>query len=248
MSDITSGSTDNLNIPDKANLPVHVAVIMDGNGRWAKNQGMIRSKGHLEGLKSAKKIAEAAADLGIKYLTLYVFSTENWKRTEQEVGFLMDLIRKHLLNEFDFYKSHHIRIKHIGDINGLPKDIQQELISAMNDTKDFTDGLTLTLAINYGGRDEILRAIKKLNSENKDLSTLDENQLAQSFDIPSLPDVDLLIRTGGEKRLSNFLLWNSAYAELLFTDTLWPDYNKKEFYDNIIEYQKRTRRFGAVPV
>lgn len=248
MSDITTCSTDNLNIPDRANLPQHVAIIMDGNGRWAQKRGMIRSKGHLEGLTSAKKIAEAAADLGIKYLTLYVFSTENWKRTEQEVGFLMDLIRKHLLNEFEFYKSHHIKIEHLGDINGLPKDIQQELISAKNDTKDFADGLTLTLAINYGGRDELIRAVKKMASEGKDFGTLEEKDFAQNFDIPSLPDVDLLIRTGGEKRLSNFLMWNSAYAELLFTDTLWPDYNKNEFYDNIIEYQKRTRRFGAVPV
>lgn len=233
---------------DKANLPQHVAIIMDGNGRWAQNRGLVRSKGHLEGLTSAKKIAEAAADLGIKFLTLYVFSTENWKRTEQEVGFLMNLIREHLRNEFEFYKSHHIKIEHIGDLSGLPNDIQTEILSAKKDTENFTDGLTLTLAINYGGRDEIIRGVKKIVSENLKIDDINEETISSHFDIPSLPDVDLLIRTGGEKRLSNYLLWHASYAELVFSETLWPDYNKNEFYDNIIEYQKRTRRFGAVPV
>lgn len=233
--------------PDRANLPEHVAIIMDGNGRWALKRGLARSKGHFEGISSAKKIAEAAADLGIKYLTLYVFSTENWKRTEQEVGFLMNLIREHLRNEFEFYKAHHIRIEHTGNLAGLPQDIQTEIIKAKEDTADF-DGLTLTLAINYGGRDEIIRGIKKLSESNTDFSQLDEKILSESFDIPSLPDVDLLIRTGGEMRLSNFLLWHASYAELIFSDTLWPDYSKNEFYEDIVIFQKRTRRFGAVPV
>lgn len=219
---------------------------MDGNGRWAQKRGLVRSKGHLEGLSSAKKIAEAAADIGIKYLTLYVFSTENWKRTEQEVGFLMNLIREHLRNEFEFYKSHHIKIEHIGDLSGLPPDIQSEIISAKKDTESFTDGLTLSLAINYGGRDEIIRGVKKIISQNLSIEDITEKTISSNFDIPSLPDVDLLIRTGGEKRLSNYLLWHASYAELVFSETLWPDYNKNEFYDNIIQYQKRTRRFGAV--
>src|SRR5574344_551665 len=231
--------------PDVSNLPLHVGIIMDGNGRWAKQRNLPRSMGHHEGLETAKKIAAAAADLGLKYLTLYIFSTENWKRTEQEVGYLMNLIRDHLRNEFEFYKSHHIKIEHIGNLAGLPPDIQQDIIKAKAETASFT-GLTLVLAINYGGRDEIVRGIQKLLTD--DASTVTEQSLSENFDIPSLPDLDLLIRTGGEKRLSNFLLWHSAYAELLFTDTLWPDYNKEELYSDIVEFQKRTRRFGAVPV
>jgi len=231
--------------PDVNNLPVHVGIIMDGNGRWAKNRNLVRSMGHHEGLETAKRIAAAAADLGLKYLTLYIFSTENWKRTEQEVGYLMNLIRDHLRSEFAFYKSHHIRIEHIGNLDGLPKDIQTDIKNAKAETAAFT-GLTLVLAINYGGRDEIVRGVQKLVQEGATQVT--EDTLSRSFDIPELPDLDLLIRTGGEKRLSNFLLWHSAYAELLFTDTLWPDYNKEELYKDIVEFQKRTRRFGAVPV
>ena len=233
--------------PDVSNLPVHVGIIMDGNGRWAKNRNLPRSMGHHEGLETAKKIAAAAADLGLKYLTLYIFSTENWKRTEQEVGYLMNLIRNHLRSEFEFYKSHHIKIDHIGNLAGLPKDIQDDIIKAKAETATFT-GLTLVLAINYGGRDEIVRGVQKLIANGTKPEAVTEESLAASFDIPTLPDLDLLIRTGGEKRLSNFLLWHSAYAELLFTDTLWPDYNKEELYKDIIEFQKRTRRFGAVPV
>lgn len=228
-------------------LPVHVALIMDGNGRWAKQKGSVRTKGHEEGLKRAKEIAKAAADLGLKYVTLYVFSTENWKRTEQEVGFLMNLIHVHLLKELQFYKDNQMKVRLIGDINGLPKNIQNDILEAENATKDFT-GLTLNLAINYGGRDEIVRSIKKIIDNKAASSDITEETISANFDIPELPDVDLLIRTGGEKRLSNYLMWHSAYAELLFTDTLWPDYHKDEFYQNIAEFQNRTRRFGAVPV
>ncbi len=228
-------------------LPVHVALIMDGNGRWAKQKGSVRTKGHEEGLKRAKEIAKAAADLGLKYVTLYVFSTENWKRTEQEVGFLMNLIHVHLLKELQFYKDNQMKVRLIGDINGLPKNIQNDILEAENATKDFT-GLTLNLAINYGGRDEIVRSIKKIIDNKTASSDITEETISANFDIPELPDVDLLIRTGGEKRLSNYLMWHSAYAELLFTDTLWPDYHKDEFYQNIAEFQNRTRRFGAVPV
>jgi|SRR5574344_883686 undecaprenyl diphosphate synthase len=233
--------------PDVSNLPLHVGIIMDGNGRWAKQRNLPRSMGHHEGLETAKKIAAAAADLGLKYLTLYIFSTENWKRTEQEVGYLMNLIRDHLRSEFEFYKSHHIKIEHIGNLSGLPKDIQEDILRAKAETASFT-GLTLVLAINYGGRDEILRGVQKLIANGTSPDAVTEESLSRSLDIPSLPDLDLLIRTGGEKRLSNFLLWHSAYAELLFTETLWPDYNKEELYKDIVEFQKRTRRFGAVPV
>lgn len=230
----------------KANvLPTHVALIMDGNGRWAKNKGLPRTTGHKEGLSSAKKIVAAAAKLGIKYVTLYTFSTENWKRAQEEVGYLMTLIKGHLRAEFQFYKNNGIKIEHIGDLSGLPKDVQAEIIKAKEETKDFT-GTTCILAINYGSRDEIVRAVKKL-IENKQVSSLiTEQELSNQLDLPFVPDVDLMIRTGGEQRLSNFLLWQCAYAEFIFTDTLWPDYTEDEFFDNIIEFQKRNRRFGSV--
>lgn len=224
-------------------LPRHVGIIMDGNGRWARQKGLVRTKGHEEGLKRAKDITKAAADLGLEYVTLYVFSTENWKRTEQEVGFLMNLIHIHLLDELQFYRDNQIRVRQIGDLSGLPKNIQKDIREAEEDTKDFT-GLTVVLAVNYGGRDEIVRAVNKLASSGK--TSISEEDISSSFDISDLPDVDLLIRTGGEKRLSNFLMWKSAYAELVFSDTLWPDYGRDEFIADIAEYQKRTRKFGAV--
>ena len=216
---------------------------MDGNGRWARQRGLVRTKGHEEGLKRAKDITKAAADLGLEYVTLYVFSTENWKRTEQEVGFLMNLIHIHLLDELQFYRDNQIRVRQIGDLSGLPKNIQKDIREAEEDTKGFS-GLTIVLAVNYGGRDEIVRAVNKLTSTGS--TSITEEDISASFDIPDLPDVDLLIRTGGEKRLSNFLMWKSAYAELVFSDTLWPDYGRDEFIADIAEYQKRTRKFGAV--
>lgn len=228
---------------DNQASPVHVGIIMDGNGRWAQAQGLNRTAGHKEGLETAKKIVKACAKIGIKYVTLYTFSTENWKRAEEEVGYLMGLIKGHLRKEFEFYKQNKIRIEHIGDLSGLPEDVQKEIIEAKKDTASFT-GLTVVLAINYGGRDEIIRSVKKLVKNNS--TEITEKSISDGFDVPNLPDVDFLIRTGGEKRLSNFLLWHSAYAELLFTDTLWPDYSEKEFYENINEFCKRTRRFGAV--
>ena len=226
-------------------VPVHVGIIMDGNGRWAKQRTLPRTSGHKEGLDVAKAIVKAAAEIGIKYVTLYTFSTENWKRAQEEVGFLMNLIRGHLRAEFQFYKQNGIRIKHLGDLSGLPEDVQTEIKKAMEETADFT-GLTVVLAINYGGRDEIVRGVKKLLSEGKSISDITESDISNSFDIPELPDVDLLIRTGGELRLSNFLLWHAAYAEFLFTNTLWPDYNKEEFLKDIDSFKNRTRRFGGV--
>lgn len=230
---------------DNAAIPVHIGIIMDGNGRWARQRNLPRTSGHKEGLTVAKNIVREAAKLGVKYVTLYTFSTENWKRAQDEVGFLMNLIKGHLRAEFQFYKDNGIRIKHLGDLNGLPKDVQKEIIDAQNETADFS-GLTVVLAINYGGRDEIVRSIKKLAEKNPDLSNITEDDVTKSFDVEDLPDVDLLIRTGGELRLSNFLLWHAAYAEFVFTKTLWPDYNINEFYADIEEFQKRTRRFGGV--
>ena len=228
---------------DKNTLPVHIGIIMDGNGRWATNKNLPRTSGHKEGLTVAKNILKAASELGIKYVTLYTFSTENWKRAQEEVGYLMGLIKKHLRAEFEFYKNNGIKIEHIGDLKGLPEDVQNEIVQAKKDTENFT-GTTVVLAINYGGRDEIIRGIKKI-TENK-IMNITEETLASSFDIPDLPDVDLLIRTGGELRLSNFLLWHASYAELIFSDTLWPDYTVDEFYSDIENFQKRNRRFGAV--
>lgn len=230
---------------ETSTLPVHIGIIMDGNGRWAKLRNLPRTKGHREGLDVAKQIVKAASDLGIKFVTLYTFSTENWKRTQEEVGYLMTLIKKHLSSEFNFYKENKIRIEHIGDITALPMDVQTEIKNAKNDTKDFT-GTTVLLAINYGGKDEIIRGIKKLADQKKDFSSITEQDLSLALDTKNIPDVDLLIRTGGELRLSNFLLWQAAYAELIFTDTLWPDYTKEEFIKNIQTFQHRTRRFGGI--
>jgi undecaprenyl diphosphate synthase len=233
-------------MPDTAyTVPVHVGIIMDGNGRWAKKRNLPRTMGHKEGLTTAKKIVAAAARLGIKYVTLYTFSTENWKRAQEEVGYLMGLIKGHLRAEFDFYKKNGIRVLQLGDMSGLPADVQTEIINAQADTAHFT-GMTVVLAINYGGRDEIVRGVRKLIQTGTPASDVTEETLARTFDIPELPDVDLLIRTGGELRLSNFLLWHAAYAELVFTDTLWPDYNEEEFLKDVEVFKNRNRRFGAV--
>ena len=225
-----------------AQIPAHIAIIMDGNGRWAKQRNLPRTSGHKEGLEVAKKIVKVAKEVGVKYITLYTFSTENWKRTQEEVGYLMGLIKNHLRAEFKFYKENDIRVKHIGNLSGLPQDIQDEINSTVEECKDF-NSLTVVLAINYGGKDEISRAINKAKSENKEI---DESNFSEFFDLPEMPDVDLIIRTGGEKRLSNFLLWHGAYAELDFVDTLWPDYTEECFYQSIKEFQKRNRRFGGL--
>lgn len=238
MSDMAQNNSN-------SNMPLHVGIIMDGNGRWAQKRGLVRTAGHKEGLEAAKRIVKACAELGIKYVTLYTFSTENWKRALEEVGYLMGLIKGHLRAEFEFYKANGIRIEHIGDISGLPKDVQNEILKAKEDTKNF-EGLTVVLAINYGGRDEIVRSVKKIIASGLSSESINEKLISDNFDVPELPDVDFLIRTGGEQRLSNFLLWHCAYAEFLFTDTLWPDYSAEELKDNINVFLKRTRRFGDV--
>lgn len=229
---------------DLNKLPLHVAITMDGNGRWATQKKLPRTSGHSQGLTTAKNIVKAAADLGIKHLTLYVFSTENWKRAEQEVGFLMNLIHVHLIGELEFYKENQIKINHIGNLDALPKNIQKDILEAKEKTKDFTR-MTVNLAINYGGRDEIIRGIKKIIKDGKSEDEIDEKTFSSYLDMPESPDVDLLIRTGGEMRLSNYLLWHVPYAEQIYTDTLWPDYTNEEFCSNIEVYQTRNRRFGA---
>ncbi|MEI8092803.1 MAG: polyprenyl diphosphate synthase [Spirochaetales bacterium] len=225
-----------------ASVPVHLGIIMDGNGRWAAGRKIPRSEGHKEGLKVAKAITKAASDLGIRYLSLYVFSTENWKRAEQEVSFLMFLLKTHLLREWDFYRENRIRVVHSGDSEGLPTEVQQDLHQVVNDTAAF-EGLTVNLAINYGGQDEILRAVRRWASEpvRSELTAA----TFSSFLDQALPPVDLVIRTAGELRLSNFLLWESAYAELVFSEKLWPDWTAEDLIAAVSEYRGRNRRFGG---
>jgi len=224
-------------------MPEHIGIIMDGNGRWAKNRGQSRTQGHRQGLESAKAVVKKAADIGIKYITLFTFSTENWKRTADEVGFLMSLIKVHLRAELAFYAENKIRVQHMGDLSGLPLDIAEEITWIIKETSIFTN-TTVVLAINYGGQDEILRSIRKLNPDI--IQNITQQQFEMSLDLPQLPPIDLLIRTGGEKRISNFLLWQSAYAELYFSDLLWPDWNGDILLEALLDYQTRNRRFGAI--
>ena len=236
---------------DKSRVPVHVGVIMDGNGRWAQKRGLPRTAGHKEGVSTAREIIKAAARAGVRWLTLYTFSTENWKRTAEEVSFLMGLLKAHLRAEFEFYKKEQVRVLHLGDKSALSADVRREIETVEKESAGFT-GMNLVLAINYGARDEITRAVKKMLEEqsraqkaNPSAPTMKSGDLPHFFDIPLLPAADLIIRTGGEKRLSNFLLWQAAYAEFDFTDTLWPDYTDEDFYRAIANFQKRHRRFGA---
>lgn len=232
---------------EKNLVPSHVAIIMDGNGRWAKQRGLARTQGHEEGLRAAKRIVLAARLEGISFLSLYTFSTENWKRTAQEVGFLMSLIRIHLVKELDFYREHKIRIVHSGDRSGLPPEVLTEIDRAVEDTKHHRE-LTLNLAINYGGRDEILRAMHRilsgLDSAAEAVRALSESTIALNLDHPEIPDPDLIIRTGGEMRLSNYLLWQSAYSELYFSPKYWPDFTPEDLHAALVDYAHRERRFG----
>ncbi len=229
------------------NLPKHVAIIMDGNGRWAKQQGKPRVFGHRNGVKSVQEIVEAAAEIGINTLTLYTFSTENWNRPKQEVDVLMGLLVSSLKKELKTLIKNNIKLQTIGKIDQLPKKVVNELKEVIEKTKNNTR-LTLNLALNYGAREEIVNAIKIISKKvvNNDLSIaeIDENIINNHLYTVTLPDVDFLIRTSGEKRISNFLLWQIAYAEFYFTDVLWPDFRKEHFLKAIKEYQQRERRFG----
>ena len=228
---------------DMGVFPAHVGIIMDGNGRWAKQRGMIRTQGHTEGLKAAKRIVKSARDLGVSYLTLYTFSTENWKRSVEEVGFIMALVKQYLRGELDFYRENSIRIRHAGDKNGLPSDIQNELENACAETAGFS-GLQVILALNYGGRDEIVRAVNRM--AQNEIAEATENKISANMDNPDVPDPDLIIRTAGEFRTSNFLLWEGAYAEYYFSAKLWPDWESEDLLEAINDYKKRDRRFGEI--
>jgi undecaprenyl diphosphate synthase len=229
------------------NLPKHLAIIMDGNGRWAKQQGFMRAFGHENGTKSVRLTVECCAKLGIKNLTLYAFSTENWNRPKIEVDTLMKLLISSLKNELSTLSQNNIKLQSIGNLDLLPQSAQTELKSVMEQTKNNTR-MTLTLALSYGAREELLQAIKTISSKVKNniISTdaIDESIINEHLYTHNLPDVDLLIRTSGEHRISNFLLWQIAYAELYFTDVLWPDFKEEDLYEAILSYQKRERRFG----
>ena len=229
------------------NLPKHLAIIMDGNGRWAKQQGFMRAFGHENGTKSVRLTVETCAKLGIENLTLYAFSTENWNRPKLEVDTLMKLLINSLKNELSTLMQNNIKLQSIGNLDLLPKSAQTELKSVIEQTKN-NSRMTLTLALSYGSREELLQAIRAISSKVKNniISTeaIDESIINEHLYTHNLPDVDLLIRTSGEHRISNFLLWQIAYAELYFTDVLWPDFKEEDLYEAILSYQKRERRFG----
>lgn len=241
---------NNMELLEKINtdyLPSHLAIIMDGNGRWAKQKGMLRAFGHENGTKSVRKTVESCAKLGIKNLTLYAFSTENWNRPKIEVDTLMKLLVSSLKKEIKTLQTNNIKLNAIGNLTNLPDSVQKELQEVIEKTSENTR-MTLTLALSYGAREEIIQAVKKITNKVKNNiiseESIDESIINQHLYTHNLPDVDLVIRTSGEHRISNFLLWQIAYAEFYFTEVLWPDFTEKDLYEAIISYQKRERRFG----
>ncbi len=231
----------------KGQVPKHVAIIMDGNGRWAQQKGELRIFGHTSGVESVREALSAAGEIGVKYLTLYAFSTENWNRPKEEVDALMDLLVKSISAEIESLHKNQVRLKTIGDISNLPESCQNALSEAIEKTKDNTK-VTLILALSYSSRWEITNAIRTMAEEvegNKLKSDkINENLISSYLSTADYPDPELLIRTSGESRISNFLMWQMAYTELFFTDTLWPDFRKESFFEAIVDYQDRERRFG----
>lgn len=234
---------------DKKNLPQHIAVIMDGNGRWAQKKGNQRIFGHKNGVKAVRDTVEGAAELGIKFLTLYAFSTENWNRPKQEVDALMSLLITSINSETDTLIKNNIRLLTIGNIDGLPKNVSAKLKVLINKTAN-NNGLSLILALNYSARWEIVNAVKSIVSEHKqnpvDVNNIDNKFFEKYLNTKDIPDPDLLVRTSGEYRISNFLIWQMAYSELYFTEVLWPDFRRNDLYEAIVDYQKRERRFGKI--
>ncbi|WP_165044137.1 isoprenyl transferase [Dysgonomonas sp. ZJ709] len=236
-----------LDLINKNKLPQHIAIIMDGNGRWAKQQSLDRVMGHKEGVSAVRRIIEAATKIGVPYLTLYTFSTENWHRPEEEVKALMSLMIQAVVRETPDLIKNDVRIKTIGDLDRLPEDTRKALEQCMEDTSHCTK-LTAVLALSYSSKWEITRAMKNIVSDIKAGKIKEEDIKEELIDeyltTKDIPDPDILIRTGGEKRISNFLLWQIAYSELYFTDQLWPDFNEDSLYQSIVDYQNRERRFG----
>lgn len=228
-------------------IPTHVGVIMDGNGRWAELRGLPRIEGHRRGSERSKEIITAAMESGIKVLTLYVFSVENWQRPKNEVDTLMKLLEIYLRRELNTFIEKGVVFRTIGETWRLPKNIQSLITETETKTED-NNGMTLVAALSYGGRNEILRAVKKIISANVDPGEVTEDFFDSFLDTSGLPAPDLIIRTSGERRISNFLLWQGAYSEFYFTDTLWPDFTKDEFFLALHDYQMRERRFGTIPV
>lgn len=231
----------------KERLPRHIAIIMDGNGRWAKKLGMMRVLGHKQGVNVVREITEEAAQLGIQYLTLYAFSTENWNRPKEEVDALMSLLVNTIVSETDTLMKNNVQLLSIGDLNRLPNDAKRNIQDCIAKTSSNT-GLKLVIALSYSARWEIIQAVKNIAQSVKNgemqIEQIDEQVFSSALTTKEMPDPDLLIRTSGELRISNFLLWQLAYAELYFTDCLWPEFTKEEFYKAIVEYQGRERRFG----
>lgn len=234
---------------EKLNVPKHVAIILDGNGRWAKKRNMPRNYGHVQGSKTVEQIIEDGYNMGIEYITVYAFSTENWKRSKDEVDALMKLLGKYLIDCIERSTKNNMKVRVIGDKTGLDKKLVDRINELEEATKKAT-GLKFTIAINYGGRDEIRRAVKKITEEVKEGSIspdeITEDLISARLDTAGLPDPDLLIRTSGEERLSNFLPWQLAYTEFYFTDVLWPDFSKEDLLTAIRYYNGRERRFGGV--
>ena len=230
-------------------IPEHVAIILDGNGRWAKSKGLPRNAGHTAGAKNVETVCQAADELGIKYLTLYAFSTENWNRPEAEVDALMNLLESYLKNCIKTASKNNMRVRVIGEIGRLSEKFQNR-IKELEDASSVNTGLNLTIAINYGSRDEMIRAMKHMMQDEKEGKLSIEDGTAERFssylDTKDIPDPDLLIRTSGEQRLSNYLLWQLAYSEFYFTDVAWPDFHKKELEQAVEAYNKRDRRFGGL--
>lgn len=234
---------------EQLNVPQHVAIILDGNGRWAKKKHLPRNMGHVQGSKTVERIIEDAYDLGIKYLTVYAFSTENWKRPQDEVDALMKLLRDYLKNCIKRANKNNMKVRVIGDITGLSQDLQEKIIELEEASKNNT-GINFTIALNYGSRDEMVRAMKQMTADVQ-AGLLSQEEITEDIfqnylDTKELPDPDLMIRTSGEERLSNFMLWQLAYTEFYFTDVLWPDFNKKELKKAIEYYNGRDRRFGGI--
>lgn len=228
---------------DRNNIPQHVAVIMDGNGRWARQQGEQRIFGHFSGVDAVRATLKAARNLGVKFLTLYAFSTENWNRPLEEVQALMDLLVKTIIRELDELDDNGVRLRAIGDMNMLPEDCRNELQSAMDRTAGNTE-ISLVLALSYSAKWEITEAVKQIVEKGIETENISAETISNHLQTNNFPDPELMIRTSGEQRISNFLLWQLAYSELYFTDVLWPDFNESEFYKAICDYQSRERRFG----
>jgi undecaprenyl diphosphate synthase len=238
--------------------PRHIGIIMDGNGRWATERNFRRTRGHQEGIEAAKRVVVAAIEHGIEFLSLYAFSTENWRRAEEEVSFIMGLVARNLRSQYGFYRDHQLRVTHSGNLAGLPDAVQREIAAVTTETANH-EAITVNLAVNYGGRDEIVRAMNRwmdsqMSTSPQDqsgavpssLTQLTEADIRRFLDLPDIPDPDLIIRTGGERRLSNFLLWECAYSEFYFSDRLWPDWDAEDLTAAVADFGARKRNFGGM--